>query len=161
MHSLIPLYSFFQRIGITDSWLPLVLIYLNQVFPSGLFISHSFIKKIPRTLKETARLEGCPYFYYLIKVVLPLSLPIIATLMITAFLASWNGFMAPLLFINEERLFTIGIKLFSLSGKLASGFPHWNLFAAGSFINLLLVFLIFIPLKNPLRKSEFSEAEFI
>lgn len=161
MHSLIPLYSFFQRTGIHGSWLPLVLIYLNQSIPSGLFIAHTFVKKIPRSLKENARLEGCPPFLYLVKVIFPLSLPVVSTIMITAFLTAWNGFMAPLLFINEERFFTVGIKLFSLAGKLASGFPRWNLFAAGSTINCLILLGFFLAMKNPLRRTRLSEADFI
>ncbi len=56
-----------------------------------------------------------------------------------AFIGAWNGFLAPLVFLTDDARYPISLKLFSLVGNIASGTPRWNLFAAGSLLNLALV----------------------
>ena len=78
--------------------------------------------------------------------------------MMTAFIAGWNGFQAPLLFLNDESLYPISLKLYSYVGNLGSGSPVWNLFAAASVINTLFIGIIFLKFKNPLGYSPASES---
>ncbi len=159
MHSLIPLYAFFRRLHLIDSYIPLILIYLNHSIPTALFTSLSYMEKIPASFEEQALLEGIRPLTYFRRILLPLSLPIIAVNMLLAFIAAWNGFMAPLLFINTEHNFPISVKLFSLVGNLASGFPQWNLFAAASVINCLIIVLLFYRFRNPLRENKLKETQ--
>ncbi len=159
MHSLIPLYAFFRRLHLIDSYIPLILIYLNHSIPTALFTSLAYMEKIPASFEEQALLEGIRPLSYFRMILLPLSLPIIAVNIILAFIAAWNGFMAPLLFINTESRFPISVKLFSLVGHLASGFPQWNLFAAASIINCLIIVLLFYRFRNPMRKNNLRESQ--
>lgn len=157
MHSLIPLYGFFRRLQLIDSYIPLVLIYLNHAIPSALFTAYAYLQKLPASFEEQARLEGISPIQYFRLILFPISLPIIAVNMVLAFIAAWNGFMAPLLFLTTESKFPISVKLFSLVGNLASGFPKWNLFAAASVINCLIISLLFYRFRKPLGKNVLQE----
>ena len=66
---------------------------------------------------------------YAFRILLPLSLPPLFTAVMTAFIGAWNGFLAPLLFLNDEKHYTISLKLYSWVGTLGSGNPVWNLFS--------------------------------
>lgn len=157
MHSLIPLYALFRRIGLLGTTIPLVIIYLNHSLSVGLFTSLTYIEKIPDSFHDAALIEGARPWTYFRKVLLPLSLPVVFTTAILAFLEAWNGFMAPLLFLNDEAGFTISVKLFSLVGGLASGTPRWNLFAAASVINCLLIGILFYRFRRPLQTTALAD----
>ncbi|MBN2757457.1 MAG: ABC transporter permease subunit [Bacteroidales bacterium] len=155
MHSLIPLFILFSKINATQTYLPLILIYLNHAIPIGLFTTLAFIDKFPKSLKEVSIIEGTSKIQYLRFILFPLCIPVIFSNILLTFLSSWNGFIAPLLFLNQDNKFTISVKLYSLIGNLSSGFPHWNIFAAGAIINCLIIIVIIIMIER------FSENSFL
>lgn len=159
MHSLVPLYSLFRGLGLTDSYVPVVIIYLFHAAPFALFTTTAFLDALPPSLEEEAILEGAGPGSRLFRIILPLSLPVIATSAMTAFLAAWNGFLVPLLFLDDDAKYTIGIRLYSYVGSVASGAPKWNRFAAASLVNLLVVGLVLWRLRGPLAKAPTSEHE--
>ncbi len=159
MHSLIPLYAIFRSLGLLDSYSPLILIYLSHTVPFSLFTIKAYLDHMPKSLRENALLEGMHPISYLLKVLFPLSLPVISTSVMVAFLNAWNGFLAPLLLLNDDSKYTISIKLYSLVGSIASGNPRWNLFAAASIVNIALLSLIFLRFKKPLRHTALFELE--
>lgn len=157
MHLLIPLYSIFRSLRLLNSYLPLVLIYLSHSVPFSLFTIKAYLDSMPASLRENALLEGMGPISYLVKVLFPLSFPVITTSVMAAFLSAWNGFLAPLLFLNDDSKYTISVKLYSLIGNIASGNPKWNLFAAASLVNIILLSFLFIHFKNPLTKTAIIE----
>ncbi len=159
IHSLIPLYVVFRVLGLLDGYVPVVTVYLFHAVPFTLFTLKAYLERLPRSLEETAALEGMRPASYLVRVLAPLCAPALVTSMMAAFLAAWNGFLVPLVFLNDDRLYTIGVKLHSYVGSVASGNPRWNLFAAASVINLLIVGALFYRFKDPLRRSDAGEAE--
>ena len=160
MHSLIPLYSAFSRIGMIDSFLPLVIISLYHGLPFALFTISAWLEKFPGSLRDIALMEGVQPGTFLIRIVLPLSVPVLITAVMTAFIGAWNGFMAPLLFLNDERLYTISVKLYSFVGNIAGGSPEWNIFAAASVINCLIIILIFSWFRRPAGNTKIADADF-
>ena len=158
MHSLIPLYRIFRAFRLIDSYIPLVLIYLYHSIPMALFILTAYLKTLPSSYRDLARLEGMGDLAYGFRILLPLSLPPLLTAVMIAFISGWNGFQAPLLFLNSEEKYTISLKLFSYVGNLASGSPVWNLFAAASVVNTLFIGTLFFRFKNPMTNSPLSES---
>ena len=96
---------------------------------------------------------------YMVRILFPLSLPVVTTAVMVAFLNAWNGFLVPLLFLNDDSRYTISIKLYSLIGSIASGNPKWNLFAAASIVNVTLLSLIFWRFRRPLQHTALVEHE--
>lgn len=159
MHSLVPLYALARRLGLTDSYIPVVAVYLFHALPFALFTTTAWLDSLPKSLEEYADLEGASRSRVFFGILVPLSLPAVATCAMTAFITAWNGFLAPLLFLDDDAKYTIGIRLYSYVGSVASGNPQWNRFAAASIVNLLLVGLVLWRLKGPLGRAPLSEHE--
>jgi len=157
VHSLIPLFVFFRIFKLTDSYLPLILIYLSHAIPFSLLTLKTYLEHFPPSFYELARLEGMPERTYLWKVLFPLSLSPIATSMIHTFLNAWNGFLAPMIFLNDDARYPLSVKLYTYVGSVSSGDPKWGLFSAASILNLILIFALFGPLRRPLFQSIVSE----
>jgi multiple sugar transport system permease protein len=159
LHMLIPLFWIFRRIGLIGSYVPLVAIYLLHALPVSLLAASEYLRGLPPGLEDSARLEGASPLVYLARVLVPLSLPTIAASMIMGFLGAWNGFLAPLVFLTDDTRYPISLKLFSLVGNIASGTPRWNLFAAGSLLNLALVASLTALLRKPISSTALSQYE--
>lgn len=74
-----------------------------------------------------------------------------------AFLAAWNGFLAPLIFLDDDTKYTIAIRLHSYVGSIASGAPKWNRFAAASLVNVAIVAVLFWRFKKPLSRTALAD----
>jgi len=159
MHALIPLYVIFRSLGVINTYIPLILIYLEHSFVFSLFTMSAFLRNMPPSLREAAVLEGSGHFYYLSRVLMPLSRPVIFTTMIVAFLGAWNGFLPALLFIRDDFKYTIGVKIYTFVGSIASGSPQWSVFAATSVVNMLILVLLFMLMKKYGGSTALSELE--
>jgi len=94
---------------------------------------------------------------YMLHVQLPLALPAIGAAAMIAFLSAWNGFMAPLVFLDDDAKYTIAVRLHAYVGSIASGSPKWNRFAAASIVNIAIVGILFRRWKKPLQSSALSD----
>lgn len=159
LHLLIPLYWLFRQAGLIGTRVPLVAVYLLHALPLPLLASSEYLRGLPPGLEDQARLDGVSTLGYLLRVLVPLSLPVIAASAIIGFLGAWNGFLAPLVFLADDARYPISLKLFSLVGNIASGSPRWNLFAAGSLVNLALIASLTALLRRPLRTTALSQFE--
>ena len=159
IHSLIPLFIVFRVLGLLGGYLPLVTVYLFHALPFSLFTLKAFLDRLPPSYEEAAALEGVGPLAYMARVAAPLCAPALAAAMMTAFISAWNGFLVPLVFLTDDRLYTIGVKLHSYVGSVASGNPRWNLFAAASVINLGFVSLLLWRFKNPLARKDSADDE--
>lgn len=157
MHSLIPLYASFRRIGMVNSFIPLIIIAVYHSIPFSMFTITAWLDRLPGSFREQALVDGVKTGTYLFKIIIPLSKPVLLTSIMTAITGAWNSFMAPLLFLNEERLYTISVKLYSFVGSIASGAPEWNIFAAASVINCLIIAIIFYRFRKPAGETSVSD----
>jgi multiple sugar transport system permease protein len=159
IHTLIPLYSQFIRIGFINSYAPLLLIYCYKVVPFSLFTMTAYLNGVPKSLFDQARIDGTGRLRLLWRVLVPISLPVITTTSLVTFLSAWNSFMAPLLFLNDDLKYTVSVKLFSLVGGLGSANPQWNIFAAASVINMIIVGFLFLRIKRPAQTTALQDVE--
>lgn len=91
----IPFYSLFRRLGLNDSYFTISLIYLTIVLPFTAWLMMGFIKGIPEQIEEAAMMDGCSRAQTLVRVIVPVCGPGIATSAIFAFMLSWNEFFTP------------------------------------------------------------------
>jgi multiple sugar transport system permease protein len=157
VHSLIPLYDLWRRLGLLGGYGPVILVYLYHSIPIALFALSSFLRDQPRSFREAARLEGMGMLAYIFRVQLPLSLPAIGTTAMIAFLSAWNGFLAPLVFLDDDARYTVAVKLHAYVGSIASGAPKWNRFAAASIMNIAIIGILFWRFKRPLTKTSLAD----
>ncbi len=110
---LIPEYLLIKSLGLLDS--VMVLILPGLVSPFYMIIMITFFRStIPDSLHEAAELDGCSDFGKLFRIVLPLSLPVLATLSLFYAVGRWNGFRDALFFITDQNLYPLQLKLYQM-----------------------------------------------
>ena len=105
-----------------------------------IFLLRQYIKKIPNELWDAARMDGASHFYFLRKVVIPMSMPIIVTVSLFAFILSWNSFAWPLLILTKEDWFPVTVSIYSFIREAGT---QYNLLMAASLISIFPVLLLY------------------
>jgi len=137
---MIPQFTIIRMIGLIDSHWSIILI---QAFsPFGVFLMRQFFLGIPYDLSEAARIDGLGEFGTYLKIILPLSKPAIATLIIFTSIFTWNDFLTPLIYINTRANFTIQLGLRTLFAENATDFGAVMAGATMSIIPMLAVFVL-------------------
>jgi putative aldouronate transport system permease protein len=114
---MIPTYLVVRDLGLIDSYWALILpLAIN---PFYLVIVKSFFQELPEALEEAARIDGCNELGVFWRIVLPLSKPIIATFSLFYATAIWNDSMSPLLYINDEKKWTLQLLVRQLTAPNA------------------------------------------
>lgn len=134
--------------GWNDSLKVLIVPFLTSAM--GIFLIRQFYLTIPKELKEASKIDGCNNFMFLIKILLPISKPAIASLSIYTFINTWNQYLWPLLTINNnsKRTVQIGISMLQFSeGK------NYGVVLAGAILILIPSILIFIIGQKSLVKG--------
>jgi len=114
---LIPLFLFETRIGLQDTYLGLILPYIAIGLPFAIYLGTEFIKGIPDAIIDSAKIDGASYLQVFLKIILPISKPIIVTLTILSVLGAWNEFLLAFILTSLKRSLPVGIYMFS--GPLA------------------------------------------
>jgi putative aldouronate transport system permease protein len=99
---------------------PLVLILPNSIGVFNVIIMRSFFFGIPESLKESAELDGAGPLRVLVKIYLPLSMPVLATLSLFYAVGRWNGFSDALMFMNDRTYFPIQLLLYNILNSISS-----------------------------------------
>lgn len=138
--TLIPNFVLMANLGLVNTYPGLILPFL--VGPFGVFLTRQFMYGIPDELLEAARIDGANEWRTFWQVVIPLTIPVLATLGILTFLASWNSFIYPLVMAQEPEMYTLPVAL----ATFATG-DHQSdhgMLMAGSVVLVVPVLIIFI-----------------
>jgi len=136
---LIPTFLIVKHLGLVDSVGGLIMPNLCSAF--GIFMLRQFFRTLPIELEEAARIDGTSRLGILFKIVLPLSLPALATLGIIQFMWSWNDFLWPLIIIDTASHAPLQLGLATLQGAHRS---HWNLVMAGTVMSQIPMLIVFL-----------------
>jgi len=130
---LIPLYILYQRLGLYNTRLGLILAYQLITLPFTIWMLRSFFMEIPLEIEEAAKIDGCSWWGVLTRMILPLSRPGIAVTVILGFMFSWNAFNYPLMLAGRQTFpVTVGaIQFISYEQVL------WGQMAAAALISVL------------------------
>lgn len=139
---LIPQYMLFLNLGWVNTILPLVVPKFLAIDAFFIFLMVQFFRGIPRELDEAAIMDGCGPLRIFIKVILPLSTPVLATAAVFSFIWTWDDFFAPLIYLNSIEKYTaqLGLRTFIDS----TGTSDWGGLFAMSTLTVLPIFLLFI-----------------
>ncbi|MEF2072443.1 carbohydrate ABC transporter permease [Consotaella aegiceratis] len=140
--TLIPQYVLFLNLGWVNTWLPLILPKYFAVDAFFIFLMVQFFRGIPRELDEAAMMDGCSAWRIYWKIMIPLSLPVLATAAIFSFIWTWEDFFGPLIYLNDMDLYTVQLGLRSFIDS--SGVSNWTELFAMSILSLIPIFLVFL-----------------
>jgi multiple sugar transport system permease protein len=139
---IVPEYILFLKLGWVNTFLPLIVPKFLATNAFFIFLIIQFIRGIPRDLDDAAKIDGASVFRIYRDIVLPLSLPALATTAIFSFLWTWDDFFSQLLYLSDINTYTVplGLRLFIDSTTSSS----WGPLFAMSILSLIPLFAIFI-----------------
>jgi alpha-glucoside transport system permease protein len=141
--ALIPMFGLYNRLGLYDTVLGIVLFHVGFGLPFGIFLLRNYFAGIPRDLLDAARVDGASELQIFFRVILPLGLPAIASLATFQFLWTWNDLIVALTFGNNVTPITVAI--FS---NLRQFGANIDLIAPASFISLLVPMAVFFAFRR-------------
>ncbi|EAG7009352.1 carbohydrate ABC transporter permease [Listeria monocytogenes] len=139
--TMIPVYLLLNAAGLTNTMTGIVLPGLVGAF--GIFLFRQFMSTISDDLLEAARLDGASEFYIFWRIVIPISLPVLAVQGILTFIAGWNSFLWPLIIANDEKFYTLSVGLQLLKGQYGSNYALQMAGATFMVIPIILIFMTF------------------
>lgn len=137
---MVPLYALFKEFGWIGTFRPLwVPAFFGSAF--NIFLLRQFLKTIPLELTEAAKLDGASEWRTFLDVIVPLARPALMVVAVFTFMWAWNDFMGPLLYLTDQKTFTLSMGLQFFQSQ-HTGTP-WNLLMAASLIVVLPVIIVF------------------
>lgn len=139
--SIIPLFMIIKRLGLMDTPMAVILIFIAIGIPSTVFILSGYMKSIPVDLEYAARIDGCNDFGIYSRIILPISVPSIALVTIYNSVPLWNDFFFPLVFIQSDKYKTLPVGLSSFIGQHET---NWGLMFTGLTISIGPMIVIYM-----------------
>lgn len=138
--TMIPNFLIIRALGWYNTLYPL---WIGSVFAGAfnVFLLRQFLKGVPRDLEDAAKIDGCGFWRVYWHLMLPLVRPTLAAIAIFTFLATWNDFMGPLIYLNDQRLYPLSLGLYALN--VSAGAGNFGMMMAGSLLMTLPVVAIF------------------
>jgi len=150
--TLIPTFMLFNYLKWVNTFRPLV---IPNYFGGGafsIFLFRQFFANIPKDLNDAAKIDGCGPFRYYLRILMPLSTPVIITLCILWFQYMWNDFMGPLIYLVKIEKMTVSVGLLMLRTSFGDaarrGKPTEHLLMAGSVIAMIPSLIVFFTLQR-------------
>lgn len=151
----IPLFVIMRKADLLGTYWSLVITYLAFTVPLAIWVMRSFILAIPEELEYAARIDGATRLGAMVRVVLPLAAPRLATTAILSFLEGWKEFLLALTFLNDEERKTVPVVLQSFVGR---GDVDWGAVMATSVVYTLPVALVFVLARKHLMRGQTAGA---
>ena len=148
---MVPLFVIFSRLKWIDTFLPMTVPFFFGGGAFNVFLMRQFFRAIPEELADAARIDGCNEFTIYARIMMPLAKPALVTVAIFTFLAAWNDFTGPLLYLNTPDRFTLTIGLANFRASFGSGLrdmgaggrSRWDLLMAFAMTMTAPVVLVF------------------
>ncbi|HEX2722874.1 MAG TPA: carbohydrate ABC transporter permease [Gemmatimonadaceae bacterium] len=141
--AMLPLFLLLKNLGMINTYWGVIIPGLASIF--GIFLVRQYALSIPDEMLDAARVDGASELRIFWSIVVPGIVPILATLAIWTFLATWNDFMWPLIVLSDESKYTLPVALANLSGEHVQ---DTELMMAGSVITVIPVMIVFLFLQR-------------
>lgn len=144
--ALIAIFVLAQMLGLVNSHLALILIYVGGMIPMNTYLMKGYLDAIPRDLDESARMDGAGHFRIFIEIIMPLSKPIIAVIALFAFTGPLGDFILSTTILRTPDQFTLPIGLYNLVAQKMGA--SYTTYAAGAVLIAVPVALLFFSLQR-------------
>lgn len=139
---LVPQYVMFSKLGWVNTFLPLIVPKFLATDAFFVFLMVQFFRSLPRELDEAARIDGAGYWRTYLQVILPLSVPALATTAIFTFIWTWNDFFSQLVYLTKPEVQTAPVALRNFVDSTSGS--DWGALFAMSVVTLIPVFIVFL-----------------
>jgi len=148
--TLVPMFILLKNLGILNSPITLLFPYIAFNLPITIFILTSFMKSFPKDIEESAVMDGCGIFRIFWSIILPMSRPAVATVIILNFIHNWNEFSFALVLINDPTLQTLPLGLASFAGQFT---VNYGAQMAGLTMSLVPILIFYLLLEKEIVKG--------
>lgn len=140
---MVPQFIMMRKMGLNDKLLAIICLQAFSAF--GVFLMKQFYEGVPDELCEAARIDGMSEYKIYWNIMLPLSKPALATLVIFTFVNTWNDYLGPLIYLKtqEKKTIQLGLKMF-----ISQYSSDYGLIMAGSMLSLIPVLIMFLCLQK-------------
>jgi raffinose/stachyose/melibiose transport system permease protein len=140
---LAPLFTLVNSFGLINTKVGVILPYLAFGVPYQVFILYGFFSEVPKELSEAALVDGASHFTIFRRIFLPISLPVLAALLILDFVATWNEFAMALVILQDNSTWTLPLGLMSFQSQFQSDYGQLNAAIVMTVLPATIVYLIF------------------
>lgn len=137
----LPLYILLRQLGLIDSLWGVILPQAAFGLPMNILILRDYFRAIPVELEEAAAIDGCTALGFYWRVLTPLSRPALAAVSMLAMVSSWNGFLLPLLVLNDDRLWTLPLGVMQFQGQYSTNLALVMAFVTLSMLPAIVFYL--------------------
>ena len=144
--ALIPLLRDFVRLNLNGTYMAVWLAHTGFGLPLATYLLYNYISQLPRDILESAFIDGASHFTIFTRLILPLSMPALASFAIFQFLWVWNDYLVALIFIGAQP--TVQVLTMRLAEMVGSRGQDWHVLTAGAFISMLIPLIVFFSLQR-------------
>ena len=144
--ALVPILKDYSRLNLNGTFLAIWLAHTGFGLPLATYLLFNYISTLPRETLESAFIDGASHFTVFTRLILPLSVPALASFAIFQFLWVWNDYLVALIFLGSDPNFqVVTMRLANIVGDRGQ---DWHLLTAGAFISMLLPLIVFFSLQR-------------
>jgi len=143
--ALVPLLRLYSDLGINGTFVSVWLAHAGFGLPLAIYILRNYMGTLPRGIIESAKVDGASHFATFWKLIVPMSVPALASFAIFQFLWVWNDLLIALIFLGTGDNEVIQVSVASLIGQQNQG---WQLLTAGAFVSMLVPLIVFVSLQR-------------
>ncbi|MCI1208384.1 MAG: carbohydrate ABC transporter permease [Treponema sp.] len=145
--SLIPILRDYNKIGLNGTYLGIWLAHTGFGLPLATYLMFNYISTLPRSILESAFIDGASHFTTFFRLIIPLSVPALASFAIFQFIWVWNDLLVALVFLSGagQTMEVVTVRLMNMAGTRGT---DWHLLTAGAFVSMLLPLGVFLGLQR-------------
>jgi arabinogalactan oligomer/maltooligosaccharide transport system permease protein len=143
--TLLPLYIMLIHYRLTNSYIGLIIVYVSTTIPFNIWLMKGYIDTIPKSLEESAYVDGANIMQSFYKIVLPLALPAVALTALFSFMGAWSEYIVARVIITDALKLTLPVGLTNMQGQFSTA---WGIYSAAALITALPVMAVFISLSK-------------
>lgn len=144
--SVLPLFLILRKLGLLNHLAGMILVYMAGISMSC-FVFQKFFVGLPKSLEESARIDGCHDLIIFFRIILPISKPVIFTMALITAVGEWNDFYMPMVLLGDKRTTTLTLAIYRYLGQFAK---YMNQAMAGVVITLIPIIIIYFLFSNQL-----------
>ena len=144
--ALVPILQDYVRLNLNGTFLGIWLAHTGFGLPLAIYLLFNYIRGLPRDILESAFIDGASHFTIFVRLILPLSVPALASFAIFQFLWTWNDYLVALIFIGANP--DVQVLTMRLAEMVGSRGNDWHLLTAGAFVSMVLPLVVFFSLQR-------------
>jgi len=143
--TLVPVLQFFNQFRLTGTYIGIWIAHTAYGMPFSIYLLTNFFSSLPRELLESAKIDGASEWVIFARIVIPLSVPALASLAIFQFMWVWNDLLIALIFMSDPATQPVTVRIQALLGTYAT---EWHIMSAAAFISMSVPLLVFFALQR-------------